>query len=109
MTRIYMINGVRHGYHDLIHRDPPDPPDPCDPEGHFLLAMCLLQQAGVANQVEYGVDPDLDTLELEFNGLGIYIKMNGKEFWLKATNLGGEDKLFESVQKLANDAEFTER
>lgn len=86
--RTKVINGVTFGYHDQMNRN-----DPGDPTGLSLLAMCLLQQAGV----EFPVNLENETEELEafeFNGLGIYIRWMGKDYFLKTIALASEDDLF---------------
>jgi hypothetical protein len=80
------------GYHDQMNRN-----DPGDPTGLALLAMCLMQQAGI----EFPVNLENETDELEafeFNGLGIYIRWMGKDYFLKTIALADEDELF-SKQK----------
>lgn len=86
--RTKVINGITFGYHDQMNRN-----DPGDTTGLALLAMCLLQQAGI----KFPVDMESETEELEafeFNGKGIYIRWMGEDYFLKTIALADEDELF---------------
>jgi hypothetical protein len=88
--RTKVIDGVNFGYHDQMNRN-----DPGDSTGLSLLAMCLMQQAGI----EFSVDEtEAEELEaFEFNGLGIYIRWMGKDYFLRTTALANEDELFNNT------------
>jgi len=87
-----MIKGVRHGYHDHVTPDP----DPVDQDGKLLLAMCLLQQAGLTDLIAaVPDDQELVLEEFQYNRLGIYIKINGREAFLRAKDMVSEENLFD--------------
>jgi hypothetical protein len=75
--------------------------DPGDPTGLALLAMCLMQQAGIEFPVNIEKTEELEAFE--FNGRGIYIRWMGVDYFLKSTALANEDELFNNqISKESN-------
>lgn len=82
-TRKVVVNGVTFAYCDMLN-------DHCHPEAAILLALYLAIQAGIDLT---GQECQIE--EFDFNGVAIHLKIDGKDYWLKAQRVETtEEELF---------------
>ena len=71
MSRKVVVKGVQFGYNDMLN-------DHCHPDAAELFALSLIAQAGIDLTGQ-----DIVIEEFCFNSFCIYLKVDGKEYWLK--------------------------